>query len=167
MTALTLYQIADDFRKTAAILAELDLDEQTIRDTLEGELAPFEDKARAVACVLTNIEAESEAYANHAAKASERANALEKRAKSLRAYLLTQMTVCGISEIKGSGLLLKLQNNPASVDVLDERQIPAEYMRTPPPPAAEPNKKLIGEALKSGIEIPGCKLKQTQRLVIK
>lgn len=167
MTALTLYQIADDFRKTAAILAELDLDEQTIRDTLEGELAPFEDKARAVACVLTNIEAEAQAYADHAARTMERADALEKRAKSLRCYLLTQMTACGVSEIKGPGLLLKLQNNPPSVDVFDERQIPVEYVRTLPPPPPAPDKKLIAEALKAGIEIPGAKLKQTQRLVIK
>lgn len=167
MTALTLYEIGAEYRALASTLADLDLPPEAIADTLEGEVAAFEDKARAVACVLSNLESEAEAYALHAKKAGERAKALQTRATSLQDYLRTQMEMCGISEIKGPGLLLKLQKNPASVEVLDEAQIPAEYMRTPPPPAAAPDKKMIGDALKAGIEIPGAKLKQTQRLVIR
>jgi hypothetical protein len=167
MTAITLYEIGAEYRAMAAQLADLDLPPEAIADTLEGEVAVFEDKARAVACVVSNIEAEAEAYAQHAKKAAERANALSARATGLQDYLRTQMELCGISEIKGPGLLLKLQNNPPSVDVLDEAQIPANYMRYPPPPAAVPDKKMIGEALKAGIEIPGCALKQSRRLVIK
>lgn len=167
MSAITLYEIGAEYRALADQLADLDLPPEAIADTLEGEVAAFEDKARAVACVLSNLEAEAEAYANHAKKASERAKALQARASGLQDYLRVQMELCGISEIKGAGLLLKLQNNPASVDVLDEAQIPAEYMRTPPPPPIEPNKKLIGEALKAGIDVPGTKLKQTKRLAIR
>lgn len=167
MTAITLYQIASELAQTAAKLAELDLDEQTIADTLEGELAPFEAKANAVACVAANLDAEASAYAEHAKKSGERAKALSGRADHLRGYLLANMQTAGVSEIKYPGMVLKLQNNPPSVEVLDERQIPTEFMRTPAPPPAAPDKKAIAEALKAGADVPGAKLKQTQRLVIK
>ncbi|MDB5801763.1 MAG: phage protein [Rhodocyclales bacterium] len=165
--SLALYEIGAQYRAMVASLADLDLPPEAIADTIEGEVAPFEDKSRAVACFIANIEAEAEAYAEHGKKSAARATALNNRASSLRDYLQTQMELCDISEIKGPGLLLKLQSNPPSVDVFDAAQIPAEYMRTPPPPAAQPDKTMIKDAIKAGIEIPGAKLNQTRRLVIK
>ena len=44
-----LYKIAADYAEAAARLAETDLDEQTIADTLEGLAGDLRDKAIAVA----------------------------------------------------------------------------------------------------------------------
>jgi len=49
---------------------------------------------------------------------------------------------------------------PVSVDVFDERQIPAGYMTDPKPPEPKPNKTLIKKAIQDGSDVPGEKLVQ-------
>ncbi len=167
MSALKLYEVTANQMALADKLAAMDLDEQTIADTLEGELAPFEDKAKAVAAVVGNIIAESDAYAEHAKKVAERAKTLKSRADWLKFYLLRNMQAVGVSEIKGPGLLIKLQDNPESVELFDISQIPELFMRRPPQPEAEPDKAAIKDALKAGAEVPGARLSRTQRITIK
>lgn len=79
------------------------------------------------------------------------------------------MNACGIKKIECPAFTIAVQNNPQSVEILDESLIPAEYIRTsePKPPVATPDKKQILSALKSGVDVSGCAIKQTNRLVIK
>jgi hypothetical protein len=62
---------------------------------------------------------------------------------------------------------MKIQKNPASVDVYDPLSIPAEYMVTPEPPPARVDKKALATAMKVGHEIPGARMVQGVRLSIK
>jgi hypothetical protein len=54
-----------------------------------------------------------------------------------------------------------------SVDVFDERQIPAEYMTDPKPPEPKPNKTLIKKAIQDGFDVPGAKIQQGFRLAVR
>ena len=166
MNTLSLYEIANEYRETAAKLAEMDLDEQTLADTLEGEAWPVEEKARAVAMVAVNLTATAEAYKAHAKKAAERAAAISRRAEWLEHYLLTCMESCGISEIKGDAISLTIRNNPQSVEIFDAAQIPESMLRHPEPPPPAPDKKKILDAMKAGEEIPGARIIRGKRLVI-
>jgi len=164
---LALYQITAEHQALARQLAEMDIDDQTIADTLEGNLAPFEDKARAVAAVIGNLAAEAEVYAAHAKRMQDKAKAIAARSESLKAYLLNNMQAVSVSEIKGDGFSIKLQNNPESVEVFQPELIPALFMRVPPVPEAQPDKTSIKEALKAGADIPGARLTRSVRVGIK
>ena len=165
---LSLYAIAEEHRALIAQLDQMDIDEQTKLDTLEGERLPVESKARAVAAFIRNIEAEAEAYDKHAKEVAERARSLGKKADALKKYLLDNMQRCEITEIKGDALTIKLQNNPPSVEVFEADLVPSEFRAPPPPPfVPAPDKRVIVTALKAGQEVPGCRLIQTQRVVIK
>lgn len=61
MNALTLYELSDEYRDALAVLNEMDLDEQTIADTLEGLQGAIEVKAQNVAMFTRNLEATAEA----------------------------------------------------------------------------------------------------------
>ena len=50
--SLALYTITAEYRQQAAQLAELDLDDQTLADTLESLQWPVEEKAKAVSAVI-------------------------------------------------------------------------------------------------------------------
>lgn len=166
MTALTLYQIAAEHAEMAQQLADMDLDPQTLADTLEGDLAAFEDKARAVACVCANLQAEAEAYAAHIKAVQAKEKSAKARVEWLKLYLLNNMQAVGVTEIKGPAIKIKIANNPESVEVFEPATIPAEYLRTPPPPEAQPDKTAIKEAIKAGVEVPGARLTRTQRITI-
>lgn len=166
MSAITLYEIGQEHLALAHKLEDMELDPVTLADTLEGDLAVFEDKARAVACVMRNLEAEAEAYASHAKAIQAKAKSLQSRVEWLNGYLLANMRAVGVTEITGPAMKIKLANNPESVEIYDESQIPESFMQTPPPPDPVPDKAAIKDAIKSGFEVSGARLTRTKRVKI-
>lgn len=165
MTAL--YLLAAEYRAAADKLADLELDDQTIADTLEGLSGDLEVKANNVAMFARNLESTALAIKEAEGAMAARRKAIEKRAEGLRRYLLSSMQTAGIQSIECPYFKLSVRANPASVNVFDERQIPAQYMRQPEPPPLAPDKTAIKEALKAGIDVPGCVLTAGHRLEIK
>jgi len=164
MTAL--YELAATFRAEAAKLAELDLDDQTLLDTLEGMSGDLEVKAQNVVMFARNLEASAVAIKEAEAQMAARRKAIENRAAGLRKYVQTSMQVAGVTKIECPYFALKLQNNPPSVDVFEPGLIPLEFMTQPKPPEPAPNKTAIAAELKAGHEVPGARLVQSQRLVV-
>lgn len=165
MTAL--YVLAQDYRAAAEALADLDLDPQTVADTLEGMSGELEVKATNVAYMARNLEALAASIKEAEAGMTARRKALENRAAGLRDYLLRNMQACGMTKIESPHLQISVRSNPPSVDVFDAAQIPADYMRQPEPPPPAPNKTAIAAALKLGQDVPGARLVQSQRLELK
>ena len=164
MTAL--YVLAQDYRAAAATLADLDLDEQTIADTLESLSGDLETKAQSVAMMARLFDADAAAVKQWAKDATERAKAIEARADRLRTYLASNLEACGIEKVEGPGVSISFRKSSAVV-IDGEDLIPAEYMRQKPAPAPEPDKKAIADAIKAGIEVPGAHIEQRRSLSIK
>lgn len=165
MTAL--YELAREYRGAAMALSELDLDPQTIADTLESISGDLETKAVNVAKFARNLEVSAEQIKAAEKVMADRRKSLEKRAESLRAYLLHCMQATEIQRIECPYFALTIKKNPPAVVIEDEAQIPAEFMRQPDPPPLAADKKAIGEALKAGREVPGARLSAGVRLDIK
>ena len=165
MTAL--YVLAQDYRAAAEKLADLDLDEQTIADTLEGLSGDLEVKAVNTAMVARNMQGLAAQIKEAEQAMAARRKALEGRAERLTAYLLANMQHAGISKIESPHFCLSIKNNPAAVVINEPGLIPAEFMRQPEPPPPAPDKTAIKEAIKAGKEVPGAHLAQGVRLEIK
>jgi hypothetical protein len=167
MTALTLYAMAGEFKEAADKLAELDMDEQTIADTLESLSGDLEVKATNTVMLVRNLESAA-AQIKEAEKAmAERRKALEKRAERIRQYVMDSMIFAGIQKIECPYFKIALRDNPPAVVVDNAEQIPMAYMADPLPPPPAPDKKLIAQALKDGVDVPGCHLERGQRLEVK
>ena len=167
MTNLALYELASEYLEATQKLSELDLDEQTVLDTLEGLQFPIEQKATNVAMFVRNLEASADAIKEAEGKMATRRKAIENRAARIRDYLKQQMERCEIQKIEGPHFRLAIRQNPPAVVVDAESQIPAEFMVTPEPPPPAPDKKALKAALKTGTEIHGVWLERGQRLEIK
>lgn len=165
MTAL--YVLAQDYRAAAEKLADLDLDEQTIADTLEGLSGDLEVKAVNTAMVARNMQGLAAQIKEAEQAMAARRKALEGRAERLTAYLLANMQHAGISKIESPHFCLAIKNNPAAVVINEPGLIPAEFMRQPEPPPPSPDKTAIKEAIKAGKEVPGAHLAQGVRLEIR
>lgn len=162
-----LFLIAAEYRGMAERLADLDLDEQTIADTLEAEGGALVAKGTNVAFVVRNLEASAEAIKAAEQQMAARRKAIEARSKRLRQYLLDAMQLAGVSKIESPHFVLSVRANPPAVNVFDATQVPSDFMRQPEPPPPEIDKKRISEALKAGQDVPGCALSQGHRLEIK
>lgn len=163
----TLYDIAAEYRQTADKLADLDLDEQTIADTLEGMSGALEVKAQNVVMFARNLEATATAIKEAETAMAARRKAIEHRAAGLRRYALSAMQVAGVQSIECPYFKLSVRKNPPAVEVFDAAQIPAQFMRTPEPPPPAPDKKAITEAIKAGQEVPGARLVSGERLEVR
>lgn len=164
MTALSL--LAGEYRAAARQLADLDLDPQTVADTLDSLSGELETKAQAVGAMVRMIEADAAAMKQWAADANDRAKAAQARADALREYLAANMQACGIQKIDGPGIALSWRK--ASAVVIDEPGlIPGAYMRQPEPPPPVADKNAIAEALKAGTAVPGAHIETRQHLQIR
>ncbi len=167
MTSLALYQLSDEYLQAAERLADLDLDEQTVADTLEGMSGELEAKAINVAMFIRNLEASGFAINEAIARMEARSAAIKNRAIRIKQYLLMNMERTGITKIECPNFKIALRDNPPSVVVDSLQAVPDDYMRQPEPPPPVPDKKLIAQAIKDGFDVPGCHLERTKRVEIR
>lgn len=165
MTALTLYQISQEHRALADALQNMDLDDQTISDTLEAESGLVE-KSQSVAFVIRNMETFAAAVKAEADAMSERAKCVQKRADSVKAYLHNCMNLAGVQKIEHPQFTISIRKNPESVQIFEEGLLPPDYLREIPA-KYEPDKTLIKQAIKDGHDVPGAKLVRGESLQIK
>lgn len=171
MSGLALYQIASEYRSDLEKLADLDLDPQTLKDTIEGMSGDLETKATNCAYYYRNrlalIDAMKSANKDLAARIKTEEGKNDRFLESLK----KTMEFCGITKIEGPQLKLTIKANPGSMVIDDEKLIPSFFWKAPPPPppstALVLDKDALKEALKTGEVIPGAKLEKGSRLEIK
>lgn len=163
---MTLYEVVQEHQAIAEQLMDLELDEQTIQDTLEAE-SELIPKAQSYGFVIRNLEAHHAAIMAEAERLSLRAKVAKNRIEAIKKRLLDAMVVTGTQKIEHPQFTIRVAKNPPSVDVFDERQIPADYMTQPKPPAPRPDKRRIKEAIEAGTDVPGAKLEQGVSLRIR
>lgn len=163
MTALTLYQCAAD------VQAALDyyFDSETEReDTLEAVIGQFEVKAQSVIGYIKNQETTEGMLEEHIRQMTEKLKVIKARNQSLKDYLERNMLAAGIKEIKADDGTFKASfRKSKAVDVFDEAQIPAEFMRERV--TVVPDKTAIKKAIESGQEVAGAKIEERLNLQIK
>ena len=160
-----LYELAAAHRQLADRLSDLDLDDQTIADTLEGEAGDLMEKGTNVAKVFRNLESFAAQIKEAEANMAARRKAVEKRAESLKQYLKTNMELAGISKIESPWFVISIKQNPESVQIDDAVALPIDYMRETVSYA--PDKKMIAASIKDGFEVPGAHLARSTRIEIK
>lgn len=169
--SVALYEITNQYLALAEKLDSMDLDTQTIIDTIDA--SGIEDEFSLKAQGILHIASEAEKYTPLIDMEIERLQALKasraKLAQGLRDYLLSNMERSGIQKITCPLFSLSIRHNPPAVEVLDTAALPPLYWRTPEPkpPVAAPDKAAIKAALQAGTEVPGARLVQGLKLVIK
>jgi hypothetical protein len=170
MTELKLYEISGQYRQLAEQLATMDLDAQTVADTIEasGLTDALQEKAQGVELVARAAEIHCPAIDAEIARLQALKAHRQKIAQGLRDYLKAQMENAGVERIECPLFKLTVKKNPPAVEVEDERQVPAAFWVIPPPkpPESRIDKTAIKNAIKSGQEVPGAKLVQHTRLEV-
>ena len=158
--SLPLYQLTHQLRELNELADSDDFPVETLRDTLDAVEGEIEVKAR-------NIEATAHMIREAAKAMLTRAERLEKRSESIKAYLLYNCQASGISRIECPEFVISVRKNPPSVVIDDEAAIPPEYIVQPPAPPPRPDREAIKRAIKAGTDVPGCHLLQTERIEVR
>ena len=164
MKNLTLYEVSSEYAQAAEKLNDMDLPEEVVRDTLEGLLGNLEVKSQNVAMFALNLEKLAEQIKEAEKQMAHRRRVIENRAASIKSYLKECMESAGISKIECPYFKMAIKKNSPKVIIDNTESIPSTYMRIPPPP--EPDKKAVGELLKSGESVTWAHLESGTRLEI-
>lgn len=164
---MNLYELTSARLALQSKLQDMNFDEQTIQDTLEGESTELQTKIEDYGFVIRDMEAFSEAIKAEEKRLSDRRKTQEAKVDRIKAWLLENMKACNIQKIECPAFTISVRTNPQKVVIDSEADIPKQFMVTPEPPPAVPDKKLIATAIKSGQDVSGCHLEQSHRIEIK
>lgn len=164
---LTLFEIAQEYRRITDVLMDTGVDEQTLSDTLEGEAWPLEQKVQNYGFVIRNMQATAAAIKAAEEQMAARRAAIDKRVVMLTERLKEGLQLAGVSTLPCPHFVVSIKNNPPAVDVFDATLVPESFWVQPETPAKVIDKKAIGAALKAGADVPGAKQVRGNRIEIK
>ena len=163
MSLPSLYELADEFKEALESLT--DLDDQSVKDTLESLEGEFKLKTTNVAKYIKNLEHTAEGIKEVESRQHKRRTSIESKIKHLKEYLRYNLEKTNTQKIESSEITITIQNNPHKVVITNEKDIPRDFLETKEVQSIDKTK--IKEALKNGENIPGCELVQEKRVSIK
>lgn len=165
MTKLPLYKLADEYLSIAQLLADQELPDEVITDTLEGASGDLENKAWNTAALILQFEGEAAIIKEAEQRMALRRKSLERRCDWLRGYVLVQLIRTGISEIDSPEFRILVRDNPPKVVLDDEDAIPKAFKHRET--IVTILKADIRKSLLEGNEVAGAHLERDKRLSIK
>jgi hypothetical protein len=158
---MNLYEINGAVAQLAEMLEEGEIDEQTYADTvasLGGSLAVEE-----VLKAIRNKQGDIELFKEEAERFTEKKRKAEASVEGLKRLLMDYLNITNQKKLN-TGLFCVSKGSCKSASITDESLIPAEYLIEQP---AKVDKKAILAALKSGEEVKGAELKESEFLTIR
>ena len=163
----TLYQLTDDYLALLEMAEDPDIDEQALKDTMEGIEGEIEIKAEGYAKVIRTLEGDMAACDAESKRLKTKKITIENNIKRMKATLQMAMEATGKRKFKTPLFSFNIQKNTPSV-VMDEayiENIPERFLVRKDP---EINRKAIKDAINAGEDLEGlAHLEQTESLRIK
>ncbi|EEO2726895.1 siphovirus Gp157 family protein [Listeria monocytogenes] len=157
----TLYSIQGKYQQLLNLAEQLD--PELLKNTLESIDDELETKAENVAFVIKELEGQSLILEKETKRLTERKNTINNNVKRLKQSLFDAMITANKQKIKTNLFTLDIRKNPHSVFVEDESKL-LNYLIEQP---KKLDKTKLSDDLKKGIEVPGAKIVQTERLQIR
>jgi tRNA G10 N-methylase Trm11 len=148
----SLYKLTNEYRE----LENMDLDAETLADTLESLEGEFDAKADAICHVLANLQAMEVSSAKEVARLLVRSKGFGDRQDKLKDYLRESMEKLGKKKIESAKFTINCVAGRDKVNVLDESEISTMYF-TIIPETEKLDKKMLLEELKKG-DVKGAEL---------
>lgn len=163
--SISLYEISNEYRYLLENLFDKESGEvnTAIAGRLDALEAPLQEKAINKVRFMKAIQAEYAAIKEECEAMATRLKSLKGKIDWIKADILAAMERSAISEISCPQFVIKLRKNPESVDLDDNVMLAEEYTRM----KIEPNLEAIKVAIKAGIDIPGARLVNRNRIDIK
>ena len=164
---MTIYEIEERYRMLYEFMEDPDMDEETIRDTMESIDAVLEEKADGYAKVMTQLKADADAIEVEIKRLQRRKETLLENSIRLKNTLQEAMILAEKPKFKTELFSFSIRKSPAAVvlDTGDLEKIPREYLVYQDPKI---NKKKLRDDLKAGVDLQGiAHLTQGESLIIK
>ncbi|MDG0821135.1 siphovirus Gp157 family protein, partial [Staphylococcus equorum] len=135
-----------------------------LNDTLESINDALEDKADGYVSVIKSLESDNKAIDDEIKRLQQRKttnkNGIDRLKESLKVY----MEATGKTKFKTTLNSYNIQNNPPSLNVIEEKHIPSDFWLSQAPKL---DKKALLKHIKENDDVDGVEIKQTQSLRVR
>ena len=141
-----------------------DIDEQALKDTMEGIEGALEIKAEGYAKIIRMLEGDAAVCDAESKRLRNKKQAIERNIDRMKKALQYSMVQTGKTKFKTPLFSFGIQKNPASVVIDHAGMVPASYWIPQPP---ELDKKAIKAYIKENGDVDWAHLEQTESLRIR
>ena len=159
---MKLFELTQSYQQVLEIAEQLDA--ETLKDTLDSINDAVEQKVENTAFVVKQLEANVSVIDEEIKRLQAMKGTQTNNIKSLKLYLQESMEKVGLDKVQGKLIKIAIQNNPQSVEVLNENVIPKNYFVEQKPKL---DKKALLTDLKGGVQVEGVEIKQSRSLRIR
>ena len=160
---MKLYELSQSYQDILD-LAESVEDNQYLLETLETIEDEFNSKLENIGKVMSSLDADMASIDYEIKRLQEKKKALNSNKANLKTYVENEMQKIGKRKVKTTLFTFGIQNNPPSLDIIDDQYIPKEFYE---PQEPKLNKRELLKALKQGDTIKGVEIKQSEGLRIR
>lgn len=157
-----LYKLAADYNHVIDLADQLD--EGTLKDTLDSIEEVFDDKVENIAKAIKEIEGQADMIKAEKDRLAKREQTMRNNAKSMKRYVQEQMDAVGKKKIQGELLTVAIQRNAPSIRIESDENIPESFYIPQP---SKLDKTQLKQELKQGLAIHGVELIQTESVRIR
>ncbi len=156
-----LYELTQNALALQEMFEGGEIDEQVLADTLEG--MGLNEKVENICKVIRNLDAKATAFKEEKDRLAKRQSECENGVKRLKNSLLECLTSLDKQKIE-AGLFTVSKSKTKSVKIINESELD-EFFLKPQPPKIDTTG--ISKALKSGIEVKGAELVDSEYIRIR
>jgi len=160
---MKLYELTQSYQDILD-LAESAEDNHYLYEALETIVDEFETKLENIGKVIQSLDADTQAIDYEIKRLQEKKKAIQSNKTNLKQYVEHEMNRIGKDKVKTALFSFGIQNNPPSLDIIDDRYIPSDFYEEQEPKL---DKRSLLNALKNGEVIKGVEVKQTRGLRIR
>lgn len=158
----TLYDLTDTMKHLLDLAQSGEIEQETIDATIESMdlKSDVENKIESYVIVMDELKAQSKRIKAEEQRLAKRRKSIEKNEKRMKETLLDQMKLIDMPKVKTDKFTIWYQNNPESLLVNDESNIPKRFYNEQAPRLDR--KALLNELRASDEEIDGVEIRQTE-----
>ena len=160
----TLYELTENYNNILELIDNPEISEEMVKTALDEIAEDINEKVVNIAKLIKSIESDISGVKAERERLANKEKTMTNKVKNLKEYIYAAMQLTGKERIKTELFNFTISNNPPSVKVVSDADIPEEYIVEMP---KQVNKKAILEKLKAGEDVPGCELSQTKSLRIR
>jgi hypothetical protein len=163
---LKIYNIPEALEEAfSAISVDEETGEIVGKDVFDNLVIDAQMKVEGAAKYCKVLDAQINAMKEASNAIQKRIKQAEKAQEFFKACILRYMETTGTKKIEAPDILIKTGKNPPSVEIYDESLIPADFVKSKM--VTSISKTDIKNAIKAGEEVPGARLTESTRVIIK
>lgn len=146
-----LFSLVGQYQQVYDMITDPDVDEQIVKDTLEGLMGEIEGNAAQLVPILNRLDMEIDTCKKHAAEWTARKKVRENAHARLKGMIMAAMDALGITELQAGDVKFKVQNvgGQLAIEYVDGVTVPEKYTKL----TIETDNALVRAALDKGEEL--------------